>query len=72
MDAITDIAEQRLHALRLAEEFSSVAEASRRSGMSRSQLYEWRRRVQADGVEDQAARAAHARSCEAAGCPVSD
>lgn len=55
-DGMTNISsllpeERRLAALRLAEQLGNVAEACRRTGVDRSDFYEWRRRFLAGGQE---------------------
>jgi transposase InsO family protein len=50
-DAGTDLAQNRLSVLELAEELGNVAEACRRRGLDRTSFYEWKRRFQAQGFE---------------------
>jgi transposase InsO family protein len=50
MDAAQKVAEQRLSVLQLAQALSSVSEACKQRGMSRTQFYEWKRRFQEQGM----------------------
>jgi len=51
MTAETKIAQNRLTLLQLAEQIHNISEACRRRGVSRSQLYEYKRAFQKHGFE---------------------
>ena len=51
MDAATKLAKQRLTLLELAEALNNISKACQRRGISRTQLYEYKRRLQTRGVE---------------------
>ncbi len=51
MKAEQKLAHQRLSMLELAEALDNVSEACRRRGVSRTQFYKYKRRIQTHGIE---------------------